>query len=187
MIEDRVLTRASSASQAPSRVISSDSPEVAAELIRDDVGAVIWTRANPCAGHVYPPYAEPKPDEWSSLCEWLEADLALLSDWFCRAASVKGFAVRLETATERTCPRFHQDNVRLRLLTTYRGPGVEWRCSTGEGPIASARTGAVVLMKGRGWPARDAPLLHRSPKASPSRPRWILAIDAVADARAGLQ
>lgn len=183
MIEETLLDQAppfsqDSVSQGAARVIESDSSDVAAELIHDDVGAVVWNRPNPCAGPFYPPYAEPARDEWGSLCEWLEQDLALLADWFGQAASAKGVAIRLETATERTCPRFHQDNVRLRLLTAYRGPGVEWRCGSGLGSIASARTGAVVLMKGRIWATRGARLLHRSPKASSYRPRWVLAIDA---------
>jgi len=166
-----------------SLVVSGDHPGVFAELARADVAAVIWNRPNPCVDEGYPAYAEPTPDEWRGLPSWLEADLELLSGLVRIAAGVVEVRARLETATERTCPRFHQDAVRLRLLTTYRGPGVEWTCASGEGPICQAGTGAVVLMKGRDWPTTRRPLLHRSPKASRARPRWVLAIDPVAPGR----
>ncbi len=164
---------------APSLVVSGDDPSVFAALARDEVAAALWTRPNPCAEDGYPAYAEPTREEWQGLPPWLEADLELLSGLVRIAAGVVDVRVRLETAIERTCPRFHQDAVRLRLLTSYRGPGVEWTCASGEGPIGQAGTGAVVLMKGRNWPSRARPLLHRSPRASRARPRWVLAIDPV--------
>jgi hypothetical protein len=169
---------------APSLVVSGDDPSVFAALSRDEVAAAVWTRPNPCTEEGYPAYAEPTREEWRGLPPWLEADLELLSGLVRIAAGVVDVRVRLETAIERTCPRFHQDAVRLRLLTTYRGPGVEWTCASGEGPIGQAGTGAVVLMKGRSWPSRARPLLHRSPKASRARPRWVLAIDPVEPPRA---
>lgn len=176
-----LLAIAPTAPTAPSSlVVSGDAPSVVAELARDEVAAVVWTRPNPCLDEGYPAYAEPTRDEWRGLPAWLEADLALLSGLVRIATGVVEVRARLETAIERTCPRFHQDAVRLRLLTTYRGPGVEWTCASGQGPIGQAGTGAVVLMKGRDWPTRTRPLLHRSPKASRARPRWVLAMDPVA-------
>lgn len=163
----------------PSLVVSGDDPSVLDALRRSDVAAAVWTRPNPCGDGGYPAYAEPDRDEWCGLPGWLEDDVRRLAGLLAGVAGCDRVRVRMETATERTCPRFHQDAVRVRLLTTYRGPGVEWVCASGEGPIGQAGVGAVVLMKGSRWPVPTRPLLHRSPKASRARPRWVLAMDPV--------
>lgn len=101
------------------------------------------------------------------------------------AASALGAAmlrVRLEVTTETTCPRFHVDQVRARLVCTYRGRGTQ---VTADGPgadparIRELCRGAVGLFRGARWPGAGLPgLLHRSPPAGGAAgPRLLLVID----------
>jgi hypothetical protein len=94
---------------------------------------------------------------------------------FAKTCSAPWVEVRLEVITGNACSRFHADNVSVRLLTTYRGPGTEWldvdvgdeTYSVSEYPEAAVRQVprfAVTLFKGRQATRRSSPLvLHRSP------------------------
>lgn len=90
--------------------------------------------------------------------------------------------LRLEGLIEAGCPRFHTDQVALRLLCTYAGPGTEWLALGGGGPAAAAlpqddaelpaglvpHTLApwdVALLKGERWPGlTQGGCIHRSPR-----------------------
>lgn len=106
--------------------------------------------------------------------------------------------VQLGVLDSRKCPRFHVDNVGVRLLCTYAGEGTEWiaerdldrerlrSCAVDEAPL---RRGAVqqvqrfdvLTMKGSAWPGNRAHgAVHRSPAASSVTPRLVLTIDAAA-------
>ena len=81
--------------------------------------------------------------------------------------------VRLETVRDDGCCLFHYDNVIMRLVVAYRGPGTQWVASEFSdvasaqqkkfaGPINELQTGDVALFRGR-QSADGAMTLHRSP------------------------
>jgi len=127
-------------------------------------------------------------DDIASAVELL-ADLTEVTDVGLRLA-------RLQTAM---CPRLHVDRVTLRLVLTYVGAGTEYvdgatfdrtllgkdmahAAAAREGtiPIVQARAGDIVLLKGEAWPGNVGKgAVHRSPAASPERPRLVLTLDAL--------
>ena len=89
------------------------------------------------------------------------------------------------------CPRFHVDNVPLRLLTTYAGPGSEWlredqsprrELLTSLPPVDNIQhlsVGEVAVLKGEKWQGNEgAGLVHRSP--SGQQGRLLLSLDWLA-------
>jgi Protein of unknown function (DUF1826) len=104
--------------------------------------------------------------------------------------------VRIETKVNDGCRLFHTDNVPLRMICTYRGPGTQWlperifdRAELGRGnndfvldwsAVRELDTGDVAVMKGLRFPGSttDA-LVHRSPLASPAQPRVVVVIDVL--------
>jgi hypothetical protein len=168
---------------AHSSHIIGDSPAVFSNLVDPCVRLVVWERPNPCRLESYPSFAEPTPDELGCLPDWLAQDIGLLGGLY-RTITAQDWRVRLETAETRTCPAFHEDAVRLRLLVTYRGPGTEWTIDPKHSQVGEIPAGAVAAFKGRAWPS-TARLLHRSARASVRRPRWLLAMDAAVPAEIG--
>lgn len=152
-------------------------PSILDRLCDPAVRLVVWERPNPCLMDSFPESARPTPDELGCLPDWLTADIGIVGSLFARATG-SAWRVRLETAVERSCPRFHQDANTLRFLTTYRGTGTEWTVDPLAGAIHRAATGAVVAVKGSSMPHTGTTVLHRSPKASRRSPRWVMAIDA---------
>lgn len=53
-------------------------------------------------------------------------DIDTLTQTFAQIAKCKQVDIRLERIVDNACRLFHRDSVRLRLLTTYRGPSTEW-------------------------------------------------------------
>ncbi len=116
----------------------------------------------------------------------LARDAGMLARRFAAVAGCGEVALRLERVEGDACSRFHADYVPLRLITTYAGPGTEWRLAgkTDADPDADSvihrmQVGHVGLFKGR----RSAPigLLHRSPPiAGSGRQRLVLIVDALA-------
>ena len=105
--------------------------------------------------------------------------------------------IRLRLLDEAMCPRFHVDNLAVRLVTTYAGPGSEWlpehavnRAGLGApradkpeivtDPAAIGRLGVgdLALLKGDGWIGNEGRgLVHRSPRPAPGQRRLLLALD----------
>lgn len=90
--------------------------------------------------------------------------------------------VQLSSVRGQTCPKFHVDNVTVRLICTWAGPATEW---IAERDLDASRRGGtatqklerfdVALMKGC---AGNVPwgVVHRSPPVSDA-PRLVLTID----------
>lgn len=134
--------------------------------------------------------------------EALVADYRWLLDLFATIADSEELGVRLAVATSRTCPRFHVDQVTLRLICTWQGPATEWlehrdvnRRSLGSqgsgvlgrGPdplcdhprIKQLSTFDVGLMKGEAWLGNAGRgLVHRSPDPA-GEPRVMITLDAL--------
>lgn len=130
----------------------------------------------------------------SSLVRWLCDDIDSLIRVFGRLAGARAFLVRLEAVSNDGCSRFHADNVRYRLVTTYFGPGTQWIAPPyaadiqhdmpfSSDAIRQLGAGWVAMMRGRKVETSEIPaILHRSPPLQGSRqPRLFLAIDDLAD------
>lgn len=102
--------------------------------------------------------------------------------------------LRIEAIESQVCPRFHVDQVALRLLQTVYGAGTEWlperaldRSGLALGgsmivldadAIERVPAGDLIVMKGNCYPGETGRgLVHRSPAASPAAPRLLLAAD----------
>ena len=131
-------------------------------------------------------------------------DIEELAALLCRIADTSTARVRFDVISIAQCPRFHVDNVKARLLCTYRGEGTQWldeadadRAKLGEGSggrsdeesgliraqggIRTLPTFASAVLKGRLWPGNQARgAIHRSPPVARSNaPRVMVAIDAL--------
>lgn len=101
----------------------------------------------------------------------LLADATMLSRRFAAIAASNTVDIRLETVRHDACWKFHVDDVKFRLLTTYRGPGTQTvspahagdalaRQRDYTGPLDEIPPCNVALFKG----ARSgAGVVHRSP------------------------
>lgn len=128
----------------PAIVIGADR-SILNRLADPAVRLVVWERPNPCRMEGFPQSAHPTPDELSCLPDWLIEDIGVVGDLYSRAID-GAWQARLETATERTCPRFHEDANSLRFLVTYRGLGTEWTTCPVAGVIGAAPVGALVAL-----------------------------------------
>lgn len=180
-------------------VVEGASPAVFMTLFEPQVRMAVWSRPSPRmsddvvrdlewradGAEVVP--SGPAPD-------WLEDDVRRLGEVFAALSGEDAWRARYEQVSARQCPRFHQDAVSLRLITTYAGAGTEWlfereaqddldaRLASTRQAIRRLFPGDVAVMKGSapGWePWPDFPVvLHRSPPASPVRPRRVLTMNA---------
>lgn len=111
--------------------------------------------------------------------------------------------VRMAVTSEQTCPRFHADQVALRLICTWQGPATQWLehdlidrqflGQQGSGGLPDEISGLmkpgarmqaleafdIGLMKGDAWPGNAGRgLVHRSP-APGVIPRVMITMDAL--------
>lgn len=121
---------------------------------------------------------------------WISEAMAFLFD-------TDTVGVRLRILDVAMCPRFHVDNLAVRLVTTYAGPGSEWLPETAverhglgaphPGKPDAARdvaaierlnVGDLALLKGEGWIGNEGRgLVHRSPQPANGDRRLLLALD----------
>lgn len=109
------------------------------------------------------------------LSNWLTEDIEFLARMYQDLTGETHLQVRLEVVDDDACTLFHTDNVRFRLVTTYRGPGTQWilpkaravHRAADEFPAEAVRQlarGEVAIMRGRQGETPECPgLLHRSP------------------------
>ncbi len=100
-------------------------------------------------------------------------DMLMLVQRFASVAGTDVVDIRLDRLRHDACWKFHRDQVRLRLLTTYRGPATQivpqrhadeaLRDQRAyHGPIEALPDGAVALFKGT-QAGMDGGVVHRSP------------------------
>lgn len=125
----------------------------------------------------------------------LRADLDTLLGLWVKLVGDVPLRVQLSTIENQKCPRFHIDNVGLRLLCTYAGPGTEWiaesaldrdrlrTCSMSDAPlrpggqVSQVERFDVLIMKGSAWPGNgQRGAVHRSPHVHGQR-RLVLTLD----------
>jgi Protein of unknown function (DUF1826) len=114
-------------------------------------------------------------------------ELSALIDLFATLTDSQAVGLRVTATDTATCPRFHSDQVGLRLLCSWLGEGTEWlaeedvirepadrpdmstRFAAGPvrpgGVVRKMRPFAVGVFKGELWPGnRGCGAMHRSPQ-----------------------
>ncbi|MFZ5935582.1 hypothetical protein BGP84_18805 [Pseudomonas putida] len=193
-----------------------ESPKVLTEIFQDGVNLAVWQRRLPAQVEDFaalvvslgqsladqrvldvsehePPLLPDLLQEAADLhgYEGFVADVKWLVSAYTCLLGARRVGLRLRVLQGAMCPRFHVDNVPLRLLTTYVGPGSEWLeegalervgLHLAPAPVDNIRTlqaGEVAVLKGEKWLGNEgAGLIHRSP-ASGQR-RLLLSLDWLA-------
>lgn len=120
---------------------------------------------------------------------WLLADAAQLVGRLAALAGPGPIKISLGSVRDDQCRRFHVDYLRLRLVTTYAGPGTQWlpedavdrhalehaidcspweaneRIARAPNAVRHARPGDVLVMRGSRFPGAEPRrgAVHRSP------------------------
>lgn len=135
----------------------------------------------------------PEPSAGEALID----DVVTIAEAIAYLFDTDTVGVRLRLLTAAMCPRFHCDNLPVRLVTTYTGPGSEWLPEyaidrTGLGAptpdrpeivrdpnaIQRLQAGDIALIKGSGWEGcEERGLVHRSPSLEQGQKRLLLTID----------
>lgn len=135
----------------------------------------------------------PEPSAGEALVE----DVATIAEAIAYLFDTDSVGIRLRLLTAAMCPRFHCDNLPVRLVTTYAGPGSEWLpeyavnreglgAPTPNRPeivrdsqaIQRLAAGDIALIKGSGWVGcEEHGLVHRSPSLEAGQKRLLLTID----------
>jgi hypothetical protein len=127
---------------------------------------------------------------------WLTTDIRMLLGGWTRITEEVRCRLRMEAVGTDACRKFHTDQVRIRLLCTYRGPGSEW---VPDEHVQRSRLGphgenedivpelsavrrvprfAAALLKGDAFDRRTPGIVHRSPLLASGVPhRLVLRID----------
>lgn len=96
-------------------------------------------------------------------CPALAEDIAALSRSFLAQFGVEEASLRVEVVDKQSCPKFHCDNVRVRLVTTYHGPTTEYVRVYEPDLVRAAPLFALVFLKGHQHPNHADAVHHRSP------------------------
>ncbi|TRO30369.1 DUF1826 domain-containing protein [Pseudomonas putida] len=193
-----------------------ETPQVLAEVLQDGVNLAVWRRRLPAQLEDFAALVislgQPLADQ--RVIDVNEEQKPVLPDLLREAADLHGYeafvadvtwlvaaytclvgarrvGLRLRVLNAPMCPRFHVDNVPLRLLTTYVGPGSEWlqerdsyrgELHTAQPPVDNIQhlqAAEVAVLKGEQWQGNEgAGLVHRSP--STQRGRLLLSLDWLA-------
>lgn len=117
---------------------------------------------------------------------WLFEDVRSLVRELAERAGVASVKVSLGPVRTDQCRKFHVDHLRMRLVTTYAGPGTEWianehversvlahppscPCDANQqilragGAVRHCEAGDVLLMKGARYGGAEQGAVHRSP------------------------
>lgn len=105
------------------------------------------------------------------------ADVVALSDRFLAQFGVGEASLRVEVVDKQSCPKFHCDDVRVRLVVTYHGPATEYVRADAPGDVRSAPAFALVFLKGHKHPNHADAVHHRSPGVPPGSKRLCVILD----------
>ncbi|QNU65087.1 DUF1826 domain-containing protein [Halomonas titanicae] len=135
----------------------------------------------------------PAPDAASPLIE----DMATIAEAIAFLFDTQTVGIRLRLLTSAMCPRFHCDNLPVRMVITYFGPGSEWLpehainreglgaphpersdIATDTSAIQRLSPGDIALIKGSGWVGcEERGLVHRSPALENGSKRLLMTIE----------
>jgi hypothetical protein len=146
---------------------------------------------------VFPPALISRQDSCVSAAAFY-ADIHKVLDMFCCLFDAKILGLRINTLEHAMCPRFHTDNVAIRLITTYYGLATEWlpdqlsnrtalgtafasqintpgAITTSEKNIQRMAAGDVALFKGELWAGNEGRgIIHRSPAPTIQQPKRLV-------------
>ena len=109
-------------------------------------------------------------------CSVLQSDFAELAQSFLVQFQLRTLRLRIEIVNIQSCPKFHCDNVNIRLVTTYYGPATEYQFP-GDHSIHAAPLFSLVFLKGHKHPTHSDLVLHRSPEVPAGSKRLCVVID----------
>lgn len=124
-------------------------------------------------------------------------DIATIAEAMAFLFETRTIGLRLRLLDGAMCPRFHCDNLPVRLVTTYVGPGSEWlpedainrqglgaphpdkpEIATDGAAVRRLSPGDIGLIKGSGWIGSEKRgLVHRSPALESGSKRLLMSID----------
>lgn len=132
-----------------------------------------------------------------SAAEFYE-DIHQVVEMFSCLFDAKTLGLRINTLEHAMCPRFHVDNIALRLITTYYGLATQWlpdqlsnrsalssdlanqiatpgAITDSAINIQSMSAGDVALFKGELWQGNEGRgIVHRSPSVTAAQPRRLV-------------
>ena len=116
----------------------------------------------------------------------LVEDISALTLIFARTMHAPYVRFHLKVISTNACRKFHTDNIRARLICTYRGKGTQYgKAKNGADPtdIKNLSTGSAIIMRGTLWPEHpNLGLLHRSPPIEGTgETRLVLVVDPIED------
>lgn len=109
-------------------------------------------------------------------CEVLKRDIIRLAQSFLVQFRQQTLRLRIEIVNIQSCPKFHIDNVNMRLVTTYVGPTTEYQFID-DAAIHVTPLYGLVFLKGHKHPTHSDKALHRSPEMPPGTKRLCVAIN----------
>ncbi|WP_240488250.1 MULTISPECIES: DUF1826 domain-containing protein [unclassified Halomonas] len=135
----------------------------------------------------------PAPEAATPLVE----DMATIAEAIAFLFDTQTVGIRVRLLTSAMCPRFHCDNLPVRMVTTYVGPGSEWLpehavnraglgaphpdrpdIATDTSAVQRLAPGDIALLKGSGWlGCEERGLVHRSPALDGEGKRLLMSID----------
>jgi hypothetical protein len=107
----------------------------------------------------------------------LVADAATLVQRFQHRFTDAPVNLRIEVCNQTTCPKFHYDHRRVRLVTTYAGPTTQYVFGDPEQTPRDAGLWELLLLKGSAHPTFSKRVYHRSPPMPAGQRRLCLVID----------
>lgn len=195
-------------------IVRADAPAILARVVDPWVGLALWRRTAPAeiAAALDHLPAERLPHgrlltklgqlgrsvDWlldnaglasTPVGAYLRADIAGIAVRFARILGSDLVDLRLEAVAHDACWKFHRDNTRLRLISTYRGPGTQIVApelaarALGEqrdyrGPLENLPRFAVAIFKGSRADPPECGIVHRSPPiAGSGRTRLVLCLN----------
>ncbi len=125
----------------------------------------------------------------------LAEDIGFWARVIAELTGCKQVGVRLQRVEVAMCPRWHVDNVVVRVVSAFVGQGTEFTTNGAPGGRSvsaleafnraqgamneRAEAGDVLFLKGEVWPGNSGRgAVHRSPLATREQPRLLLTLDA---------
>lgn len=109
-------------------------------------------------------------------CDALATDIISLARSFLAQFEQRTAHLRIEIVDRQSCPKFHRDNVHVRLVTTYFGPATQFR-HAGDDTVHSAPLYGLVFLKGHKHNIDGDLVYHRSPEMPAGTKRLCVVLD----------
>jgi len=107
----------------------------------------------------------------------LSVEMLRSIDVFAELFEQEQFDLRLEVTDKQSCPKFHCDNVYVRMLVTYFGPTTEFIDQNNPDDVHHLPLNALVFLKGHKHPTYQHRILHRSPLLSAGEKRLCMIVN----------